>query len=67
MTASVKNSNVPESRSGLYRTIFRAGHDGSTSFHVWTLLPGSQMAFNWATVSDLTKSFFGWTTRVIPS
>ena len=37
------------------------------SFQVFTLLPGSQIDFNCSTVSDLTKSFLGLTTRVIPS
>ena len=47
--------------------IFRAGHAGSTSFHVFTLLAGAQIVFNCSTVSDLTKSFLGFTTSVIPS
>src|SRR3954454_14808917 len=66
-TASVKNSNVPESLSGLYRTIFRSGQVGSRSLHVLTLLPGDQRALSCATVSAFTKSFFGFTTTVIPS
>jgi len=64
LTASVKESNVPEAVPGPYKPSLCLGRRCLLAFQFFTLEPGCQIFFNSFTVKLLTQSFFEFTTTV---